>query len=56
VPVFQGDADLLVFLQCEIDTANAIPGAQHMIIEGMGHAISPKPWPQIIEALGRHIF
>lgn len=37
-----------------IDTADTIPGAELLIIEGMGHGSSPDVWPQVIEAIARH--
>jgi hypothetical protein len=36
-------------------TAKAIPGAQLMLIEGMGHDLPHGgAWPQIIEAIATH--
>lgn len=52
--VIHGDADPLVPVEAGIDTANSIPGAELMIIEGMGHALPPAVWPQMIEAITRH--
>lgn len=52
--VIHGDADPLVPVEGGIDTANAIPGAELMIIEGMGHNLPPEVAPQVIEAIARH--
>jgi pimeloyl-ACP methyl ester carboxylesterase len=52
--VIHGDADPLVPLEGGVDTANAIPGAELMIIEGMGHGLPPDIWPQVIDAIARH--
>ncbi|MFH1090506.1 MAG: alpha/beta hydrolase, partial [Pseudomonadota bacterium] len=34
-------------------TAEAIPGAELLIIEGMGHDLPPTAWPVIVEAIAR---
>ena len=52
--VIHGDADPLVPVEGGIDTADAIPGAKLLTIEGMGHDLSPAIWPQVIEAIARH--
>jgi pimeloyl-ACP methyl ester carboxylesterase len=52
--VIHGDADPLVPVECGIDTAEAIPGAELLIIEGMGHDLPPAVWPRVIEAIVRH--
>jgi pimeloyl-ACP methyl ester carboxylesterase len=52
--VIHGDADPLVPVEGGIDTANAVPGAKRLIIEGMGHALPPVLWPQIMDAVTRH--
>jgi hypothetical protein len=37
------------------DTAKSIPGAQLMLIEGMGHDLPHGgAWPQIIDAIGEY--
>jgi len=53
--VIHGDADLLVPVESGIDTADAIPGAKRLIIEGMGHTLPVELWPTIIEAVVEHI-
>ena len=52
--VIHGDGDTLVTVEGGIDTANSIPGAELMIVEGMGHELPPLAWPQIIDAIARH--
>jgi pimeloyl-ACP methyl ester carboxylesterase len=52
--VIHGDADPLVPVECGIDTADAIPGAELMIIEGMGHDLPPDVAPRVIQAIVRH--
>jgi pimeloyl-ACP methyl ester carboxylesterase len=53
--VIHGDEDPLVLLEDGKDTAEAIPGAELMIIKGMGHYIPHGgPWPQIVEAITEH--
>jgi len=52
--VIHGDADPLVPVACGIDVADTVPGAQRLIIEGMGHALPITLWPQIVEAIAVH--
>lgn len=52
--VIHGDADPLVPVEGGIDSAEAVPGAELLIIEGMGHDIPPEVSSQIIEAIARH--
>ncbi len=52
--VIHGDADPLVPLACGIDVADTVPGAQRLIIEGMGHALPITLWPRIVEAISVH--
>ncbi|MEE8122138.1 MAG: alpha/beta hydrolase [Anaerolineales bacterium] len=52
--IIHGDADPLIPVEAGIDTANSIPRAVLMIIEGMGHDLPPVVWPQMVEALTSH--
>ena len=52
--VIHGDIDPLVPVEGGIDTAEAIPGAQLLIIEGMGHDLPPAIWPQLMDAIVKH--
>jgi pimeloyl-ACP methyl ester carboxylesterase len=53
--VIHGSDDPLVPVECGRDTADAIPGAELLIIEGMGHDLPPAgAWPRIVEAIAEH--
>jgi pimeloyl-ACP methyl ester carboxylesterase len=52
--VIHGDADPLVPVECGIDTANTIQGAQLIIIKGLGHTLAQAAYPQIIDAISSH--
>jgi len=52
--VIHGRADPLVPLACGVDTAQAVPGAELLVIDGMGHALPITMWPRIIDAIARH--
>jgi pimeloyl-ACP methyl ester carboxylesterase len=52
--VIHGKVDPLVRPQGGVDTAASIPGARLMMIEGMGHAIPIRMWPQVIDAIAAH--
>ena len=54
--VVHGTADPLVPAEHGQETANAIPGAQLLLVEGMGHDLphTKGPWPQVINAIAEH--
>jgi pimeloyl-ACP methyl ester carboxylesterase len=54
--VIHGTADPLVPAAHGKDTADAISGAQLLLIEGMGHDLphTNGPWPQVIDAIAAH--
>ncbi len=52
--VIHGSADPLVPVECGIDVAETVPGAQRLIIEGMGHALPISLWPRIVAAIASH--
>jgi pimeloyl-ACP methyl ester carboxylesterase len=53
--VIHGTDDPVVPVEAGKDTAEAIPGAQLMLIEGMGHDLPHGgAWPRIIEAISLH--
>jgi len=52
--IIHGDADPLVPVEGGIDTAEAITGAELLVIEGMGHDLPPKVWDQVIGAIVKH--
>ena len=49
--VIHGDADTLVPLDGGRATARAVPGAELVVIEDMGHELPPAAWPQVVAAL-----
>jgi pimeloyl-ACP methyl ester carboxylesterase len=51
--VIHGDLDPLVPLAAGIDTAESIPGAELIVLEGMGHALSMPLWPRMIDGIVR---
>jgi pimeloyl-ACP methyl ester carboxylesterase len=53
--VIHGTEDPLVPVEGGKATAKAIPGAQLMLIEGLGHDMPHGgAWPQIVEAITNH--
>jgi pimeloyl-ACP methyl ester carboxylesterase len=52
--VIHGDADPLVPLACGVDTAESIPGARLVVVEGMGHALPISHWRRIVDAIAAH--
>ena len=52
--VIHGTVDPLVRPEAGKDTANSVPGAKLVMVEGMGHAIPIPMWPQIIGAIADH--
>lgn len=49
--IIHGADDPLVPVEHGKDTAEAIPGSELMIIDGMGHDIPREVWPQLIDAI-----
>ncbi len=49
--VVHGADDPLVPLACGLDTAESIPGAELLIVEGMGHDLPRAAWPRLIDAV-----
>jgi pimeloyl-ACP methyl ester carboxylesterase len=52
--VIHGSADPLVYRSGGEATAAAVPDAELLIIEGLGHRLSPQAWPTIVEAVVRN--
>lgn len=52
--VIHGDADPLIPFECGRDTAAAIPGAEWLLVEGMGHDLPEPVWPLLLDAIDRH--
>ncbi len=53
--VIHGDVDPLVPVEAGHDTARCIPGAELMIVPGMGHDLHAGDWPDIAEAIHKHV-
>jgi pimeloyl-ACP methyl ester carboxylesterase len=49
--VIHGKQDPLVPVEAGVDTADAIPGARLVVIDGMGHDLPRGAWPQIVDAI-----
>jgi pimeloyl-ACP methyl ester carboxylesterase len=49
--VIHGKEDPLVPVEAGIDTADGIPGARLVVIDGMGHDLPRGVWPQIVDAI-----
>lgn len=51
--VIHGDIDPLVPIAGGIDTARSIPGAELMVLEGMGHALPMRHWTRIVDGIAQ---
>jgi pimeloyl-ACP methyl ester carboxylesterase len=52
--VLHGDADTLIDLSGGVRTAESIPGARFVAIEGMGHDLAPRYWDTIVDLISDH--
>lgn len=52
--VIHGDADPLVPVEGGHDTAKSVPGAELLLIEGMGHDLHPHIWSRLVRAVSEH--
>lgn len=52
--VIHGDADALVPPSGGEDTAKSVPGAKHVVIEGMGHDLPVELCPRYVELIATH--
>lgn len=52
--VIHGDADPLIDVSGGRATADAIPDAELMIVEGMGHDLPRQAWPLILDRIAAH--
>lgn len=52
--VIHGDEDPIFPIECGWDIAVSVPGAKMLVLEGVGHVLSPAIWPQVIEAVADH--
>ncbi|MFQ5876700.1 MAG: alpha/beta fold hydrolase [Acidobacteriota bacterium] len=53
--VIHGTADPLIRPAAGRETAETIPGARLLMIEGMGHYLPPALWPRIAGAIAEHV-
>jgi len=51
--VIHGDIDPLVPLAAGIDTAGSIPGAELVVLEGMGHALPTRYFARIVDGISQ---
>ena len=49
--VIHGDSDPLVTPSGGQATARAVPGAELVTVEGMGHDLPPEVWPRLVDAI-----
>ncbi|MFX1365656.1 MAG: alpha/beta fold hydrolase [Promethearchaeota archaeon] len=52
--VIHGKDDPLVPFEGGKDTADSIPGAELLLIDGMGHSLPPETWPTIVNAIRKN--
>ena len=52
--VVHGSADKMVHVSGGRATARAIPGAELLVIEGMGHDLPEGAWPTLVGAISEH--
>jgi pimeloyl-ACP methyl ester carboxylesterase len=53
--VIHGDRDMMVHPSGGLATAQAIPGARHETIAGMGHDLPAGAWPRLIELIAGQV-
>lgn len=52
--VIHGDLDPLVPIDGGRDTAAVVPGAEFLVVPGMGHSMPREVWPRLLDAIERH--
>jgi pimeloyl-ACP methyl ester carboxylesterase len=52
--VIHGDEDPLFPIECGRDIAISVPNAKMLVLEGVGHALPPAIWPQVVGAIANH--
>ena len=52
--VIHGDEDPLIPVEGGKDIAEAIPDAELLIVQGMGHSLPRAVWPRIVDAIAAH--
>jgi len=53
--VVHGLEDPLVPVEGGLDTHEAIPGSELLLIDGMGHSLPKGVWPTLIDAIQKHV-
>jgi len=53
--VVHGLEDPLVPVEGGLDTHDAIPGSELLLIDGMGHSLPKGVWPSLIDAIQKHV-
>ena len=53
--MIHGEQDPLVMVSGGHATAAAIPGAELVVIDGMGHDLPRELWPQLIDRISAHV-
>jgi pimeloyl-ACP methyl ester carboxylesterase len=53
--VVHGLEDPLVPVEGGLDTHEAIPGSELLLIDGMGHSLPKGVWPTVIDAIQKHV-
>lgn len=53
--IIHGSADPLIPIEAGRETAQVIPNAKFLAIDGMGHDLPTGAWPQIIAAISNHV-
>jgi hypothetical protein len=49
-----GDVDNLIDISGGVRTAESVPGARFVVLEGMGHDLSPFYWDRLVEEICAH--
>jgi pimeloyl-ACP methyl ester carboxylesterase len=49
-----GDVDHLIDISGGVRTAESIPGAHFVVLEGMGHDLSLFYWDQLVDEISNH--
>ncbi len=52
--VMHGDVDNLIDISGGVRTAESVPGARFVVLEGMGHDLSPFYWDRLVEEICAH--
>lgn len=53
--VIHGIEDPLVPVEAGVDTHDAIPGSELLLIDGLGHNLPRGVWPTVIDAIQKHV-